>query len=210
MLNVKAVLFDLDGTLLYTLEDLYISTNYALSYFNYPNRTLEEVRCFVGNGVRRLIELAIFPHTNIDEVLDKFKEHYSIHAFDHILVYPGIYDLLNLLKEQGIILGVVSNKYHNAVKDIVNKYFPNTFDYILGEKEGIKKKPFPDMIYHTIDNIKLSLDECIYVGDSEVDIEVGRNASIKTIICSWGFRTKEELKEASIIIDNPSELLRLL
>ena len=129
----KAVLFDLDGTILNTLDDLYYSTNYALSFYNLPNRTYEEIRTFVGNGVRVLIEKAV-GENNLhltDLVIEKFKEHYQIHSQDHIKEYEGITELLKNLKQKGLKLAVVTNKFNLAAQDIVNKHFPSIFDIVL-------------------------------------------------------------------------------
>ena len=210
----KAILFDLDGTILNTLDDLYISTNYALTYYNLPNRTYEEIRCFVGNGVRVLIEKAVGSNNLhlTDLVISKFKEHYQIHSKDHIKEYDGITELLENLKQKGLLLAVVTNKFNLAAQDIVNKYFPNIFDYILGESTNLRRKPYPDMCNYVLEQLNLTASDALYVGDSDVDIKTAANANLKCISCSWGFKTKEELLSynAKIIIDNPSELMNFL
>ena len=210
----KAVLFDLDGTILNTLDDLFYSTNYALEQYNLKTRTYEEIRCFVGNGVRVLIEKAV-GENNLqltDLVIEKFKEHYQVHSKDHIKEYKGIKELLDNLKNKGVKLSVVTNKFDAAAQEIINKYFPNIFDIVLGETKELNRKPHPDMCNYVLNKLGLTNSEVIYIGDSEVDLETAKNANLKCISCSWGFRTKEELVSfgASVIIDNPLEILKMI
>ncbi len=210
----KAILFDLDGTILNTLDDLFYSTNYALTYHNLPLRSYEEIRCFVGNGVRVLIEKAVGESNLhlVDDVITTFKGHYKDHSLDHIHEYKGICELLTKLKEMNILLAVVTNKFNQAAQDIVSKYFNNTFDVVLGESPNLKRKPYSDMCNYVLKKLNINNDDALYVGDSEVDILTANNSNIKCISCSWGFRKKEELINAgaSIIIDEPLEILKFI
>jgi phosphoglycolate phosphatase len=213
-MKYKAVLFDLDGTLLNTLDDLYYSTNYALEQFNFPTRTYEEVRTFVGNGVKVLIEKAVPKGKNeyVEEVLEVFKEHYKSHSMDHIYIYNGIKELIIELKKMNIKIAVVTNKFHAAAEIIVEKYFKDDFLIALGESKELNKKPHPDMCNKVLSILNSKSENTLYVGDSEVDILTAANANLKCISCSWGFRTKDELKfaGANIIIEKPIELLKYL
>ena len=210
----KAVIFDLDGTILNTLDDLYYSTNYALEKFNLPKRTYEEIRCFVGNGVKVLIEKAVGrDNLNlVDEVIEEFKNHYQVHSQDHIRKYEGIDEVLKTLKSKGIKLSVVTNKFNLAAQDIVRKYFKDVFDYVLGESSELRRKPYPDMCNYVLDKLDVKSSDTLYVGDSDVDILTAQNSGLKCLSCSWGFKTKEELisYNANIIIDNPCEILNYI
>jgi phosphoglycolate phosphatase len=213
-MKYDTVIFDLDGTLLHTLDDLYYSTNYALEQFNFPTRTYEEVRTFVGNGVKVLIEKAVpkGKEEYVEEVLEVFKEHYKSHSMDHIYIYNGIKELIIELKKMSIKIAVVTNKFHAAAEIIVEKYFKDDFLIALGESKELNKKPHPDMCNKVLSILNSKSENTLYVGDSEVDILTAANANLKCISCSWGFRTKDELKfaGANIIIDKPIELLKYL
>ena len=213
-MKYDTVIFDLDGTLLHTLDDLYYSTNYALEQFNFPTRTYEEVRTFVGNGVKVLIEKAVPKGKNeyVEEVLEVFKEHYKSHSMDHIYIYNGIKELISELKKMNIKIAVVTNKFHAAAEMIVEKYFKDDFLVALGESKELNKKPHPDMCNKVLSILNSKSENTLYVGDSEVDILTAANANLKCISCSWGFRTEDELKfaGANIIIEKPIELLKYL
>lgn len=210
----KAVIFDLDGTILNTLDDLFCSTNYALEQYNLKNRTYEEIRCFVGNGVRVLIEKAVGEDYQylVENVIQEFKNHYRDHSLDHIKEYDGIKELLVELKRKGIKLAVVTNKFNLAAQGIVNKHFPGIFDIVLGESKELNRKPHPDMCNYVLEKLRIKHSDALYVGDSDVDILTANNANLKCISCSWGFRTKGELlaSNATIIIDKPCDLLEKL
>lgn len=210
----KAVIFDLDGTILNTLDDLFYSTNFALEKHNLKTRTYEEIRCFVGNGVRVLIEKAVgkeYQHL-VEEVITEFKNHYKDHSLDHIREYDGIKELLYELKRKGLKLAVVTNKFNLAAQSIIKDYFPGIFDVVLGETKELNRKPHPDMCNYVLQKLKVSSTEALYVGDSEVDVLTANNANLKCISCSWGFRTKDELLSsgANIIIDNPFDIIKYL
>ena len=213
-MKYDTVIFDLDGTLLHTLDDLYYSTNYALEQYNFPTRTYEEVRTFVGNGVKVLIEKAVpsGKQEYVEEVLKVFKEHYKTHSMDHIYIYKGIIELISELKKLNIKIAVVTNKFHAAAEMIVEKYFKNDFLVTLGESKELNKKPHPDMCNKVLSILNSKSENTLYVGDSEVDILTATNANLKCISCTWGFRTHHELINAGadIIIDEPIELLKYL
>lgn len=209
----KTVIFDLDGTLLNTLDDLADSTNYALSRFGYPTRTIEEVRQFVGNGVAKLIERAIPEgknNPNFEKCLAIFKENYAQNMYNKTAPYNGIIEMLSNLKSKGIKIAVVSNKFDLAVKELCKKYFEGFIDFAAGENEvqGIKKKPAPDTVISVLNEFNFAPEDAVYVGDSDVDIMTAKNSKMPCISVTWGFRDKKFLLEngATILINAPSEI----
>lgn len=209
----KTVIFDLDGTLLNTLDDLADSTNYALSKFGYPTRTIEEVRQFVGNGVAKLIERAIPEgknNSNFEKCLSVFKENYAQNMYNKTAPYNGIIEMLSNLKSKGIKIAVVSNKFDLAVKELCKKYFEGFIDFAAGENEaqGIKKKPAPDTVISVLNEFNFAPEDAVYVGDSDVDIMTAKNSKMPCISVTWGFRDKKFLLEngATILINAPSEI----
>lgn len=209
----KAVIFDLDGTLLNTLDDLADSTNYALSKFGYPTRTIEEVRQFVGNGVAKLIERAIPEgknNPNFEKCLAIFKENYAQNMYNKTAPYNGIIEMLSNLKSKGIKIAVVSNKFDLAVKELCKKYFEGFIDFAAGENEaqGIRKKPAPDTVISVLNEFNFASEDAVYVGDSDVDIMTAKNSQMPCISVTWGFRDEKFLLEngATILINAPSEI----
>ncbi len=195
----KAVIFDLDGTLLDTLDDLTEAVNYALGVYGLPCRTRGDVRRFVGNGVARLIEraLPIGEASSISsEVLARFKEYYSRHDHDHTAPYDGIPSLLEELSKRNIPIAVVSNKIDAAVSSLCRRYFGDVVDIAVGERENVRKKPAPDSVNEVLRALNLKPHEVVYVGDSEVDIETAQNAGIDCISVTWGFRDLDILCRA--------------
>lgn len=188
-----AILFDLDGTLLDTLGDLHASTNAVLRQFGYPERTIDEVRRFVGNGARVLIQQAVPAEEDhrVDEVLSAFQTYYAAHCDILTRPYPGIPALLSALGEK-YPLAVVSNKPDRAVKELAKIYFPAL--YARGESTDCPRKPAPDMVRMAIQ--ALGAENCIYVGDSEVDVMTAKNAGVPCIAVTWGFRDVETLRAA--------------
>ena len=216
-MDIKVIIFDLDGTLLNTLDDLADSTNFALSKFSYPTRSIEEIRTFVGNGVAKLIERAIPDgknNPNFDKCLDIFKQHYSINKYNKTAPYNNIINLLIELKEKNYKIAVVSNKFDLAVKELCEKYFPNLIDIAIGENEaeGINKKPAPDTVNLVLQQLGLTSTQAIYVGDSDDDILTAKNSNMPCISVTWGFRDREFLinNNAQIIINNPKEIIDYL
>lgn len=211
------IIFDLDGTLLNTLNDLADSTNITLEHFNYPIRTVEEVRNFVGNGVAKLIERAIPEgrnNTDFEKCLEYFKKVYSKNMYNKTAPYDGIIEMLEKLHIKGYKTAVVSNKFDAAVKELCSRYFPGLIDLAAGENEemGIKKKPAPDTVLKVLNDFNSNKSGAIYVGDSEVDIMTAQNAGIPCISVSWGFKDKQFLIEhnAEFIADSPNDILNYL
>jgi phosphoglycolate phosphatase len=215
MNNKKCVIFDLDGTLLYTLEDLKNSVNFALNKSGFKERSLDEVRQFVGNGIENLMRKSVPDNITEEEFkacFENFKGHYKIHSEDNTKEYNGITELLKTLKYKGFLLAVVSNKADFAVNTLCKKYFPDLLDCAFGEREGIKRKPCPDSVNEVVKILEVKKENCYYVGDSEVDVKTAHNAEIKCIACTWGFRSKNVLENENpeYIIDSPKEILRIV
>lgn len=212
---IKAILFDLDGTLLDTIEDLTASTNHALRKFSLPERSVDEVRSFVGNGVRRLMQQAVptnTPDELFEEIFAAFKDYYFKHSYDYTLPYPGIMPLLSELKKKGLKLGVVSNKWHTAVQELSRCFFSDLIEVAIGESETTPRKPNPEGVFAALKALGCNADEALYVGDSNIDIMTAQNAGIKCISVTWGFRDEEFLKahHAETLIHTPQELLAII
>lgn len=213
----ETVVFDLDGTLLNTLEDLHLSTNAALAAHGMPAHTLDDVRRFVGNGIRLLIHRAVpagTPAATENAVYQDFCAHYAAHCEDHTGPYPGVPELLAHLRAAGVRLAVVSNKGDFAVQELIARQFPGAFDAVLGECEerGIRKKPAPDMVNAALERMGATRAGLVYVGDSEVDVQTAANVGCPCITCTWGFRGRDELLAAgaTTLVDTPAELERVL
>lgn len=208
---MACVIFDLDGTLLYTLEDLYLSTNYALNELSFPARSLNEVRTFVGNGVRKLIERALpagCDEKTINRCLEIFKDYYSKNSNTHTRPYEGVLEVLNYLKNNNIKAAVNSNKYDAAVKKLCKRYFDDLISLSLGEGPNCARKPSPEGVYKILETLNCKKDKALYVGDSLTDIQTAKNAGIKCISVSWGYCDKDTLKSHNhIVADNAKELL---
>ena len=197
-MNYQLVIFDLDGTILDTLEDLYTSANTALDAFSMPHRSIQEIRAFVGNGIRRLIEL-IVPEGTADETIEQvqqvFSAHYKHHCNDKTCPYNGITDLIRKLRDSGCKTAVVSNKDDYAVRTLCEMHFSGLFDAVVGSREGVRKKPAPDSVNEVLSALGFSRENAVYIGDSEVDQQTAENASMDLIAVSWGFRDAEQLLE---------------
>lgn len=212
---IDTVIFDLDGTLLNTLEDLKDSTNFALNKFGYPERTIEEVRRFVGNGVQKLIERAIPDSTlnpDFEKCLKTFIDNYSENMYNKTAPYNGIIDMLTELQTRQIKTAVVSNKFDSAVKELCKKYFNGLIQISIGECETVRKKPAPDSILKAVRELNSDIENCIFVGDSDVDVQTAKNAEIPCIGVTWGFRDKELLQKegASYIVEKPSDIIKII
>lgn len=215
MRKYNAVLFDLDGTLLDTLEDLTDSVNDALALYGLPARRLEEVRGSVGNGVARLMELSVpggRTHPQFETCLDEFRRHYAENMRNKTRPYPGIPELLSRLSEEGCGLAVVSNKFDRAVKELCRLYFGEYIKTAIGESEGVAKKPAPDVVFRALRELGSVPESAIYVGDSEVDVQTAKNAGIPCVGVTWGFRDRVLLEQegADEIINRPEELWNII
>jgi len=218
----NTIIFDLDGTLMDTLQDLHLSTNYALQTCGYRERTIDEVRQMVGNGIRMLIHRAMPKEiTNNEtpesrkaeeECLRAFEEHYLEHCQDNTNLYPGIQDLLVSLKEEGYQMAIVSNKLQAGVTELHEKWFKDTIDVAIGESEGVQKKPAPDMVELALRQLGVSADDAIYIGDSDVDIQTAANSGLPCISVLWGFRSKEFLSKhgSTLMVEKPDDILDIL
>ena len=207
--------FDLDGTLLYTLEDLKNSLNYALAQNGFPVRTLEEVRRFVGNGIRKLVERGVPADASADDmekVYAAFREHYAVHKEDTTRPYDGTQELLKRLRDAGLRLALVSNKAESATLGLCEKFFPDLFEAVVGGREGRRLKPAPDPVNEVLTRLNIGRSDAVYIGDSEVDIQTAQNAGLDAVIVSWGFRDADFLKTqgAKRIVDSPEELYNAL
>lgn len=215
MMKYSAVIFDMDGTILNTLEDLKISLNHALELNGFAKRSLEEVRRFVGNGIRRLVELGVPENTDtesIDRVFADFNAYYAQHCNDNTRAYDGIIELIKELDKLGIKTAVVSNKSDYAVQELCEIYFKGMFCAAIGLKDGIRKKPYPDSVNEVLGKLGISRENAVYVGDSEVDIATAKNADMDCISVDWGFRSDNELTQAgaSVIVKDTDGLKKLL
>ena len=207
-------IFDLDGTLLDTLDDLAASVNYALRTHGMPGHSTDDVRRFVGNGVRKLMERAVPDGADnplFEETFATFRQHYMTHSLDTTRPYKGIPETLAALKARGCRLAVVSNKMMAATQSLCSHFFPDTIEVAIGEHEaeGIRKKPAPDTVIAALDALGVGKERAVYVGDSDVDIQTARNSGLPCISVLWGFRDKDFLIQhgAKTFISAPHELL---
>ena len=209
---LDTLIFDLDGTLLDTLDDLYLSVNATLEKYNLPTRTRDEIRMFVGNGVPKLIQRALGEYCAqyFDAVLEDFKAHYKLHCKNNTHAYEGIMDCLKYLKSRGYKIGVVSNKVDFATKSLCRDYFGSLVDIAIGQREGIKKKPAPDSVFDAMK--EMGSKSAIYIGDSDVDIMTAKNANMDCISVTWGFRDIDFLKQNGgyIFADNTTEMIEII
>lgn len=209
----KAVIWDLDGTLLDTLQDLHLAVNHALTIYGMPERTFEDTRRSVGNGVRRLMELSVpdgEDNALFEDVFAQFKEYYVQHCEDNTRPYDGIREVLVSLKASGLKMAIVSNKLQSGVTALYDKWFCGLVDVAIGEREGMNRKPAPDMVELAMRELGVSRDEAVYIGDSEVDQLTAKNSGLPCISVLWGFRTREELGEACAFVEAPEQIAQLL
>ena len=213
----KLVIFDLDGTLLNTIEDLGQAANHALELGGHATHSMASYPYFVGNGVRRLMT-RVLPEDarddeSVDRVLADFMEYYNEHCTDYTKPYNGIPELLQDLRDLGVAVAVASNKYQHAVDKIIPHYFPDiNFVAIEGHREGVNVKPDPSVLFSILAKAKVAKADALYIGDSGVDMEAGRRACIDTVGVTWGFRSKKELVEyhADAIVNNPIDILDIV
>lgn len=213
----QLVIFDLDGTLLNTIDDLGTATNHALQTFGYPRHNLASYNLFVGNGVTRLIERSLPEDERQPEIVEKvkqeFMEYYDAHKTDLTVPYPGIKELLADLSSIGVKVAVASNKYHRAASELVKHFFPETeWQDIEGQKEGIPTKPDPSILFEILAKCPTKKSKVLYVGDSAVDMETARRACVDSCGVTWGFRPIKELRDAHAvnIAETPEDILDIV
>mgnify|MGYP000394406893 FL=1 len=215
---IKACIFDLDGTIADTVESIAVVGNRLLSHYGLKEQPVEGYNFFAGDGadelVRRILEASGgIDKVDYEEAKQIYRKWFEEDPFYHVKPFDGIVEMLNGLKKEGIKIGVCSNKPHHAAVDVVNKIFgEELFDYAQGQKEGIRRKPEPDGVWYLMEQMHVSKEECLYIGDSEVDAATGRNAGLKTIGVLWGFRDRKTLETAEVddLIDRPDELLQFV
>lgn len=211
--NYDTVIFDLDGTLLYTLTDLTTAVNAALRKFGWRDRTLEEMRHFVGNGIRNLMDHAVpggEQNPLFEEAFRAFKDAYAVCQTDTTGPYEGIPEAVRELQAAGIKMAIVSNKYDGAVQNLNDDFFH--MDIAIGEREGVARKPAPDSVFLAMEELGADPARTVYIGDSDVDLKTAQNAGLPCISALWGFRTREELKSygAACIADTPADMVDLI
>jgi phosphoglycolate phosphatase len=214
---MKLVVFDLDGTLINSLEDLADSANWMLLQHGYPTHPVDAYRYFVGDGMRKLIERILPPEerndVRIEQCKAEFVAYYTIHMEDKTVVYPGMIELLKELKDRGLKIAVATNKVHIAVAPLMAKYFPGIrFDSMIGQREGIPVKPHPQIMYDILKETDCQPSETLHVGDTATDMQLAHSAGVTPVGVLWGYRPLEELQEAGakFIIEKPEELLGLV
>ena len=214
-MKYKLALFDMDGTILDTLEDLTDATNVIMEKYGYPTHGIDAVRSFVGNGLRKLIERATPADTDaakIDAMLADFKVYYADHCADKTHPYDGVREMIARLRDKGILTAVVSNKVDEGVQELVKEYFPGLFDLAVGERPDVKPKPAPDMVFSALERMGIDIREAVFIGDSDVDLKTAQNAGIDGIFVDWGFRTPEVLRSlgAEIVVSTPEQVEALI
>lgn len=211
----RCAIFDLDGTVLNTLDGLADAGNYALSQMKLPTHPTESYRYFVGNGIPKLIERMLPKDAGeaaFSDAYEKFCSYYNVHMNDKTVPYPGIPELLRSLKEKGIKLALVSNKAHEFAAEMIERYFPKTFDAVFGSVEGFPKKPDPYWVLRALETLAVKPDETFYVGDSGVDMQTARRAGLTACGVLWGFRDCGELEEsgANLTCGDPEKLFSMI
>ncbi len=209
--NFDTYIFDLDGTLLSTLDDLAASCNYALRTNDMPERTTEEVRRFVGNGVKKLMERAIpdgLDNPRFEKTFADFRQHYMHHNLDTTRPYDGVMEMLSSLKQRGKHIAVVSNKFYAATQSLCKHFFGDLVEVAIGEREDIRKKPAPDTVIEALRQMGVTKEKAVYIGDSDVDVMTAKNSGMPCISVLWGFRDHEFLVEhdATIFVHSPLQL----
>ena len=197
-MTYRGVLWDMDGTVLDTLADLHAAVNVSLRHFSLPEASLEAVRAGLGNGAAHLVS-EVAPEERRQEVLAFYKPYYDAHCNIQTRPYPGILPLMEALKGRGVRQAIISNKPHPAVKALAEAYFPGLLDSAVGESETVRRKPNPDAVLAAVKEMGLKLAECVYIGDTEVDLATARHAGMAGIAVAWGFRSREQLIEAGAL-----------
>lgn len=214
-MKYKLVIFDLDGTILDTLEDLAITMNHVLAENSMPVRSDDEIRLFTGNGIRHLVKNSAengADESVIEKMFSDFNDYYRVHCYDHTKPYDGMAGCMEELRKNGVRVAVVSNKADYAVQGLCCRFFDGLYDFAVGEKKDVRRKPYPDSVLHVLEILAVRGEDAVYIGDSEVDIKTAENAGIDEIAVVWGFRSEEYLREqgACLIAHTPQELMELL
>lgn len=213
----KNIIFDLDGTILNTLEDLAAATNWVCAQHGWPAHAVEEYKYFVGNGAPKLLERVVPEGVELTDglrhqLLEEFTRRYNAHKEDKTTVYAGVPQALQRLKEAGVTLAVLSNKPHGAAYPVVERYYPGVFDYVQGAVEGLPVKPDPTLLHRLMGELGAAPADTLFVGDSNVDIRTAKNGGLTGCGVLWGFRTRSELEAegADTIVETPEELVELI
>jgi len=214
-MKYKYILFDMDGTVLDTLTDLTNAVNYSLEQFSLPLRTDREIRSFLGSGARQLIKSsapADYDAALFEELLAFYKEWYDSHCIIETAPYPGMLELMERLRREGCKLAIISNKPHSAVAELAEHFFPGLLELAIGEKAPLRPKPWPDMVLHAVELLSADKHDCLYVGDSEQDIQTAANAGMDCASVTWGFRDAQHLKDkgGKCLVSTMEELYKLI
>ena len=215
MKKKDTVIFDLDGTLLNTLDDLRDSVNAVMKKYGYPQHSLEQIRTFVGNGIGKLMERSVpggRENEQFEQAFADFKSYYTDHCQIKTKPYDGVVDLMKCLSEQGFKLAIVSNKNDAAVKELNEIYFYRYTNAAIGERKGVRRKPAPDSVYAALDQLGSDIEKAVYIGDSDVDYETAVHCGMDCILVSWGFRDRELLEsfDGAVVVDRCAEIRELL
>ena len=215
MKKKDTVIFDLDGTLLNTLDDLRDSVNAVMKKYGYPQHSLEQIRTFVGNGIGKLMERSVpggRENEQFEQAFADFKSYYTDHCQIKTKPYDGVVDLMKCLSEQGFKLAIVSNKNDAAVKELNEIYFSRYTNAAIGERKGVRRKPAPDSVYAALDQLGSDIEKAVYIGDSDVDYETAVHCGMDCILVSWGFRDRELLEsfDGAVVVDRCAEIRELL
>ncbi len=214
-MKYSLAIFDFDGTVLNTLDDIADAVNTALEMNEMPKRSLAEVRAFVGDGARLLVDRAVPEGTPVevtDKVFADYRANYGPKGYPKTKPYDGVVEMLLKLKEAGICVAVLSNKPDHAVQEMCGRYFEGIFDYKAGERPGIPRKPEPDGVYKLLEEMHTPIERAVYIGDTDIDVSVAKNAGMDCVAVDWGFRNREVLvcAGASLIASTPDELYKYL
>jgi len=209
-MRYDAIFFDLDGTVVDSLQDIVDAVNHTMDHFGLPRYTPEQLKPHLGWGVGHLMRAILPEHTEaeVETVLAHYRPYYAIHAGDKSRPFDGIVPMMERLKGEGMVLAILSNKPDAAVQPLARRFFSDVVSLAVGERENVRRKPWPDMVEAAAARLNVPLNRCLYVGDSEVDIDTAKNAGIDCACVTWGFRTREQLKKAgaTVIVDTPEEL----
>ena len=214
-MRFETVIWDLDGTLLDTLQDLSEAVNHALRACGMAERRIDEVRQFVGNGIRMLMRRAVpggEENPRFEDCFTQFRTYYVQHSQDYTRLYPGIQETLATLHQMGIRMAVVSNKLQTGVDTLYQAWFRNTIEVAIGERPDLRRKPAPDMVHQALKELGVSAEGAVYVGDSDVDIQTARNSGLPCISVLWGFRDRETLAKAgaTCYVEQPNEIINII